>query len=173
MSVSELQLLEHHNQLVSAIAESEDLPRQVRNLLVGIATFFNLNKQCSFPTRKQISERTGYCVNHVTSLISIANKIGVLKSVAQFRHNEGEAAPRQIANLYTFNLERFGLYYSALKVKQNRLKRNKKQKKPVSQPVMPELENDEERLPGDNQKASDFDVAGLKQKLRKLKNAPS
>lgn len=125
-----LTFLEHHNQLTDAIARSESLPRHVRTLLIGISTFFNHQKQCAFPNRKQLSARTGYCVNHITDLIKEAVELGVLKSTAQFVQIDGESAPRQIANKYEFVLEKFGLFYNKTKALLNRnlRKKNKESK---------------------------------------------
>ncbi|WP_199868193.1 hypothetical protein [Vibrio anguillarum] len=126
MNASELTLLEHHHQLVNAIATSKHLSRRVRTLLVGIATFFNLNDQKAVPNRKQISERTGYCPNHITALVSEATKLGFIKSTPQYYQVDGESAPRQISNKYEFVLEKFGLYYSKAKLLLNRNLRKKK-----------------------------------------------
>ena len=130
---SSLKFLEHHHQLTDAVACNESLPRHVRTLLVGISTFFNLSNQCAFPNRKQISERTGYCVNHITDLIKEAVKLGVLKSTAQFIQIEGESAPRQIANKYEFALEKFGLFYNKTKALLNRNLRKKNKKNEQNQ----------------------------------------
>ncbi len=125
MSSSDLTLLEHHHQLVNAIAKTEDIPRQVRNLLVGLATYFNVHNQCAFPSRKQLTTRTGYCANHITALIKQAVDLGFLKSTPQYIQVDGEAAPRQVANKYEFILDKFGLFYSKTKALFNRNKRKK------------------------------------------------
>lgn len=132
MKKDELSLLEHHNQLVDAIARDESIPRGVKNFLVGLATFFNVTNQCAFPNRRQIAKRTGYCSNHITALIKESKKLGLIKSTAQFFHIQGEDSPRQVANKYEFVLDKFGLYYNKTKALLNRnlRKKNKQQQKP-------------------------------------------
>lgn len=126
MQSSDLTLLEHHHQLGNAIARTEGIPKQVKLLLVGIATFFNVQQQCAFPKRKQIAKVTGYCPNHITAIVQQAVKLGFLKSKPQFIQVEGESAPRQIANKYEFVLEKFGLFYSKAKAMLNKNLRKKK-----------------------------------------------
>lgn len=169
MSESNLTLLEHHHQLINAVAMNESIPRQVKALLVGIATFFNVKNQCAFPSRRQISDRTGYCINHVTDLIKEATQRGLIKSTPQYMQVEGEAAPRQIANKYEFVLSKFGLFYSALKVKIAKEKRNKSKKHPTKTPQsVPGQENPTEHIASNG-----FDVDAMMRNMRHLKNCPS
>ncbi|MFA0080247.1 hypothetical protein AB4427_19280 [Vibrio artabrorum] len=128
-----LKFLEHHNQLTDAIACDENIPADIKALLVAISTFYNLSNQCAFPNRKQIAARMGRCVNYVTELISKAKKSGRLISTAQFILIEGESAPRQIANKYEFVLEMFGLCYSKAKTMLNRNLRKKSKKNKATQ----------------------------------------
>lgn len=125
MSTDNLELLTHHHQLVNAVLTNESIPREVKNLLAGISTFFNVNNQCAFPNRQQISKRTGYCTNHITALIKKAKELGLITSTPQFVQVEGESAPRQIANKYEFVLEKFGLFYSKAKAMLNKNLRKK------------------------------------------------
>ena len=120
-----LTLLQHHHELTNAIACDRQLPRQIKTLLVGISTFFNLSNQCAFPSRAQISKRTGYCTNHITTLIKQAVEMGVLVSTPQYVLVPGETAPRQISNKYEFVLESFGLFFSKAKALLNRNLRQK------------------------------------------------
>lgn len=131
MNSSDLVLLEHHHQLVNAIAISEDpkLTRPIRTLLIGIATFFNVEKQYANPSRKSISKRTdNYCPNHITALIKQAKEAGFIKVKSQFKEYQGDSSPRQIANIYEFVLEKFNLYYSKFAVTRKKEKRQEKQK---------------------------------------------
>lgn len=167
MQNTDLTLLTHHHQLVNAVAMRSDIPRQVRNLLVGIATFFNVGNQSAYPSRRQIAERTGYCMNHVTDLIKQASDLNLIESKAQFKQVDGEVSPRQIANEYTFNLKAFGLFYSKAKalIAQSKRKRNKPapptppaaSSAPITDPVEP---------------SQPFDLDSFKKELRRLKNAP-
>ncbi|MFA0175384.1 hypothetical protein AB4472_09495 [Vibrio lentus] len=137
-----LKFLEHHNQLTDAVACNVGLSRGVRTLMVGISTFYNLNKQCAFPSRKQIAERTGFCVNHITDLIKEAVELGALKSTAQFVQYEDEKAPRQTTNKYEFNLAFFGLCYSKAKSMLNRnLSKKRKENKATQQAASSRVEH--------------------------------
>ena len=129
----ELTLLEHHNQLTDAIARDESIPADIKSLLISISTFFNTQKQCAFPSRKQIAARMGRCVNYVTELIAKSKKAGYLISTAQFIKTEIDSAPRQTVNKYEFALEMFGLYYRKAKALLNRNLRKKDKKKEASQ----------------------------------------
>lgn len=141
MANSDLILLEHHHQLVNAIAKTEGVPKQVKLLLVGIATFFNVKNQCAFPKRRQIAKVTGYCPNHITSLIRQAVELGYLKSESQFTQVEGEVSPRQTANRYEFVLEKFGLFYSKTKAMLNRnLRKKKKEKQKQEEAYIPMMD---------------------------------
>lgn len=165
MNPSNLTLLEHHHQLVNAVAMNSSIPRQVRNLLVGIATFFNMGNQSAFPSRRQIAERTGYCMNHVTDLIKQACDANLIESKAQFMQIEGEVSPRQIANKYTFNLKAFGLFYSKAKALIARNKRHKQDRpKSSQQNVKPQ-----DDAPKDNT-SSTFDIDVMMKTMRRLKN---
>lgn len=128
MQSSDFKLLEHHNQLVEAIIVNENLPRSLKTLLSAIASFFNVNKQCAFPSRRQIALRTGYSRNHITGLIQQAVTHGFITSTAQFMLVEGENARRQISNKYEFTLSIFGLYFSKAKALSSRFQRNKSKK---------------------------------------------
>ncbi len=167
MSQTDLSLLTHHNQLVTAVAMQSDIPRQVRNLLVGIATFFNIGNQCAFPSRRQIAERTGYCMNHVTDLIKQATDLKLIESTAQFIHIDGETAPRQISNKYTFNLKAFGLFYSKTKALIQQSKRKKAQK-----PVNTKSESQPSHNDEDLKAPKSFDLDSFKKELRRMKNTP-
>lgn len=128
MNNADLVLLQHHNQLVNAIASTESISRGVRTLLVAVATFFNMNEQCAYPNRQQLSKRTGYHPNHITVLIKEAVELGFLTSTAQFFLVDGESAPRQVSNKYEFALETFGLFFNKAKLLLNRNLRKKKKK---------------------------------------------
>lgn len=172
MSESNLTLLEHHHQLINAVAMNESIPRQVKALLVGIATFFNVKNQCAFPSRRQISDRTGYCMNHVTDLIKEATQRGLIKSTPQYMKVEGEAAPRQIANKYEFVLSKFGLFYSELKVKIAKEKRNKNQKH--SNKEAPQTKSaPRQESPTEHITSNGFDVDAMMRSFRRLKNSPA
>ena len=132
MKKNELTLLEHHHQVAVSILETAGLSKQLKLLLCGIATFFNVNKRNAHPSRAQLSKVTGYCTNHITALIAQAVKEGYITSKPQYRHVDGESAPRQISNLYEFTekaFKTFGLYYSAAEMLLNRNLRKKKQSK--------------------------------------------
>lgn len=128
MTTANPELLTHHHQLMDAIARDENMPRPVKSLLIGIASFFNLANQCAFPSRNQISKRTGYSPNYITALIKLCVFLGYIRSTPQFVHVEGEAAPRQIANKYEFVLEKFNLFYNKTKTLLNRNMRKKDKK---------------------------------------------
>lgn len=131
MSSSNLVLLEHHHQLVCAIAECEDpaLSRPIRSLLCAIATYFNVQAQCANPKRKSIAKRTdNYCPNHITALIRQAVSLGFLKVTPRFEKRPGDSKPRQVANMYEFALEKFGLYYSKFATARKKEQREKKNK---------------------------------------------
>ncbi|NOI41062.1 hypothetical protein F0251_21890 [Vibrio sp. 070316B] len=133
MSTDNLNLLTHHHQLENAVLMNESIPREVKNLLAGIATFFNVHNQCAFPNRQQLSKRTGYCPNHITTLIKKAKELGLLISTPQFIQIDGESAPRQIANKYEFVLEKFGLFYSKAQAMLNRNLRKQKKENQTQQ----------------------------------------
>ncbi len=128
MTTTNPELLTHHHQLMDAIARDENMARPIKSLLIGIASFFNLTNQCAFPSREQISKRTGYCPNHITALIKLCVFLGYIRSTPQFVQVEGESAPRQIANKYEFVLEKFGLFYNKAKSMLNRNLRKKDRK---------------------------------------------
>ncbi|QFT13600.1 hypothetical protein [Vibrio sp. THAF190c] len=136
MSTDNLKLLTHHHQLENAVLTNESIPREVKNLLAGIATFFNVNNQCAFPNRQQLSKRTGYCPNHITALIKKAKDLGLLISTPQFIQVDGESAPRQIANKYEFVLEKFGLFYNKAKALLNKNRRKKDKANTAHQEVV-------------------------------------
>ncbi|WP_412497229.1 hypothetical protein [Vibrio fluvialis] len=110
MEASNLKLLEHHLQLVEAILSSEHIPKELRYFLSQLGSFFNLDKQCAFPTRRRLSERSGYSKSYISELIRRCRDLELITVTPQYHAAHGDSAPRQIANLYRFNLEKFGFY---------------------------------------------------------------
>ena len=110
MEASNLKLLEHHLQLVEAILISEHIPKELRYFLSQLGSFFNLDRQCAFPTRRRLSERSGYSKSYISELVRRCKEHGFISVTPQYHKSETDSAPRQIANLYRFNLDKFGFY---------------------------------------------------------------
>lgn len=116
----------HHHQLMNLVIKSVSIPRELKSLLIAISSFYNLKNDNAFPTRKLLSERTGYSVNYITHLIAKAVKQGYLKVQCQFRQVEGEKSPRQTANIYQIVLSSIGGFYCRTKTLQKSTNRKKK-----------------------------------------------
>jgi hypothetical protein len=111
MTTANLQLLTHHHTLVATINKLH-FPTHVKMGMMAIAEFFNLQHEKATPTRKQIANITGLSLSSITRNIALGVKTGILIRTAQYTHCEGESAPRQIANKYTFNFSLLGLSVS-------------------------------------------------------------
>ncbi|EDP57985.1 hypothetical protein [Vibrio sp. AND4] len=128
-----LTLITHHHQLTDLILKSADIPREIKSLLIGISSFYNLRNDNAFPTRKLLSERTGYSANYITHLIAKAVKHGYLKVTPQFRQVEGEKGPRQTSNIYNIVLSKLGGFYSKTKAAMNIACRKRNKEKSIHQ----------------------------------------
>ncbi|MEZ9998967.1 hypothetical protein AB4428_11750 [Vibrio lentus] len=116
----------HHNQLADHIIKSVTIPRQLKTVLVAIATFYNLVNDNAFPTRKELAKRTGYSINYITYLIAYACREGFLVSTPRFIKGERDSAPRQSSNNYRIILSAIGARFSKVKAMLNKNLRQKK-----------------------------------------------
>ncbi|HEQ3434848.1 TPA: hypothetical protein VGS73_003576 [Vibrio cholerae] len=134
MEASNLKLLEHHLQLVEAILSSEHIPKELRYFLSQLGSFFNLDRQCAFPTRRRLSERSGYSKSYISELVRRCKEAGYITVSPQYYKSEGDKAARQIANLYQFNLEKFGFYCNKIEREVKNLARKVGKKEKSSKP---------------------------------------
>lgn len=187
MSNKGLTLLVHHSQLIAAIKELKDVDLGVLWFMMTLAQSYNVKNGCAFPSRKVLSKNSGYSEAYISYLASMAEKFGFINRIFRFKQVKGEKAPRQISNKYTFNLEKFGLFFSKVKsmiTKEKKPKKESKNKKPewqakreaqerhvAAQRIRTEQANQEAES-FEPVTARNFDIDALKKSLNKIKNAP-
>ena len=125
MNSDNLQLVEHHHQIVNAIVTCPEIDRVAKNVLTNLASTYNLKDECSKQTRAYIANLAQCSKSTVTRIVAYAERKGWITRTAQYKQVEGESAPRQIANKYEFNLSRLGLIISK-KARQERQEQRRK-----------------------------------------------